>query len=1291
MSWTTNQQAAIDARGQNLLLSAGAGAGKTSTLVNRILRLITDPESGMSIDRMVIVTFTRAATMQMREKLAKTLREELAAARAEGGDRECERKLQAELNVLPRAQISTIHSLCATLLRENAASAGLSPDFDIMADEEARLLRSQAIAEAIERAVTDDRWETAMESVLRQHKTASALDAVVDSVMRLHGFLESLAEPRAFVHDIALAHYDELEDSSPDARAASAFFQLFKATVEEALRPFLTGADDLLRQFPASALQATGQKNYREGLAESVSQLRAWVGSFGVESDLAELLGLVAVPRKPRVTRNSSQADADMTALAGEVKELQKKAKESLQKLLRYPTAGDLLDELLASKPIVELFLVRLGLELSDALLERHLNERRLTYNQLERLARRVLVAGDGGPSDAARTFRRRTDAVFVDEFQDVSPLQASLLRAISRPGGDRDGDGNLFVVGDVKQSIYGFRQADPEQFLNLYRTYRDFDPARAGHPGARIRLLENFRSDPALLAAFNRLFEPLFSDRIGSIRYDEEHRFIAGLEPSAGDAGPRLHVHLLEKSEEYMGQAGDEDGPVGNGDGAGGAPGESSQDTRASESDRDAMLFATFDPEAVAVGNLIKQSGESPGRFAVLLRSATVNAAKIVDVLRWYNIPFTTQENIGFLVQQEVQDVIALLRVIDNPYREVELAGALRGPAGGWTSDDLLRLRLVNRQGRLFNNLKRVAGEESEGGAELAHRSREFLAFLRDFQARARRKPIAEFFGDLYNALRLRERVSVLANGDQRRLNLQFLQDRGVQFDSFRRKGLASFLAFLEDLVERGDDLGQTTPAPEGVDAVRVMTMHKSKGLEFPVVIAPYLGRKFNMRDLDAKCVWHPQHGFATRYVPGAVFGDDKKGAGPGLLRKPMRDKALGEELRLLYVACTRAEERLHLIGSRKKLGEWLDKQKGMEECAGESEVGDAACNLDWVVGSLRTLPAFRKLDPGLGNMSVTDADAGIAFHVRTDPWADADAGRQSDDQEADEARARLDACRGETRDAFERVRRIAARSHPVAVRSKVSVTEAKRAFDSLHSEDNPPRWHRRRGAPGASEPDWFPPALVPARATGARRGTIVHRFAALVDLDAVARGVALADELGRLVADGFFTEEEAGIIPLDWLDTFFGDGLGRRMLDNRARVRRETPFLSCVRAGELTNAAPRPEQLFLFQGVIDAWFEEGNRGGGPIVIVDFKTDQWDGRTQSLEPLEEAYKPQMQLYSVGLGRALGRPIDQGWLYFLNGGGCASQVDMPRSDAEWLPVLRAAAVAENGDGAGGPM
>ncbi len=1253
-NWTLAQQNAIDARDQNVLVSAGAGAGKTATLVERVYRLITDPRDPVSLESMLIVTFTRAAAAEMRERLGEQLRHALNEAFDSNAPEETIRRLRSQLILLPRAPISTLHSFCMQLLREHAEKVNLPPDFDLMAEEEAYLQRGEWIDDAIEACVEEPECGEILREILEQLPPAFGTEAVATIVRRLHHFLEAMPDPKGYTTRV-LEDYRRAGDASVPWSECM-FGREIVSAIKEPLERTRQALDVFFRTAPNRGFKANWTQKYWDRARQIDQSIEAFLESLDDDIPLPDFKEFLKLESRRSLGKTPDPTDAALSEAGQLLKPPMDAARDELGKLVSEPSVRAMRHQVAACASFVELLLGKLGNDLCDEILTRHIEQRRLTFAHLERLALKLLTDSN----EASRLLRERFEHVLVDEFQDVNALQAQLLRAIARPGTEENASpGNLFVVGDVKQSIYGFRQADPRQFQELYARYHPYGAGKSAQPGARISLRENFRTAPALLRELNRFFAALFTRELGGIEYDTAHQFIPGRQEFFFNS-PRLEFHLIEQQFDWSPAPGDGDDSDGDGDAD--------------------VLSEANEREAQYVAERIRDLNVPWGDVAVLLRSASGTATKLIEAFQRVGIPYHTEESIGFLTQQEVRDVLALLRVIDNPYQEVALVGCLRGPVGQWTENDLVHLRLVNREGLLFDNLKHAA---QANGHLLEFKTQKFLERLRHWQHASQRESMEILFARLYDEMHWRERAAVLPNGDQRVANLLYLQERGVQFDSFRRKGLTRFLRFIDDLIERGEDLGQPAAAPPNANVVRVMTMHKSKGLQFPIVIVPFMGRSFNMKDSMAPVLWDAERWVGTQFTPGGKYGDGQTSVARQLLVEPIRTKSRSEELRLLYVAMTRAEERLLLFGSERNALNRLQEIQALTELPNERRlhINSANSPLDWALLALSEQGEFRSF--GQENPIVSTGGDRVVFHLVEETGTESVLRPQESPSDDAAFRERLQSAVPEFNQAVEHIAHLANRQIEPPLRAKVSATEAKRVYESLHSEENPPA----RPAVAyikkseKAEPEWWPASLTeqPKTRSGGRRvGTLTHRLCALLDLEAVKNGILSSEQLDRLTHDGFFTEDEAAMISTKDIDNFFRDPeLGQRVVRAHATAQREIPFTVRLDAGELEPNYSVPNEGLLFQGVVDLMFREPTRNGTgeQIILVDFKTDYWDGTSEHFFALEEAYRSQMILYRVGMERALGTPVAETWLYFLR----ASQpikVNSPTDEEEWLRYLR---------------
>ncbi|MDX1973982.1 MAG: 3'-5' exonuclease, partial [Candidatus Sumerlaeia bacterium] len=930
--------------------------------------------------------------------------------------------------------------------------------------------------------------------------------------------------------------------------------------------------------------------------------------------------------------------------------------------------------------PYLEFLLETAGLDLSDAFQQQCLQANRLTFNQLERLTLRLL---EQEPIVSAQ-IRRNYDHFFVDEFQDISGLQGRLLEMMAKPCTHEHSPGNLFAVGDVKQSIYGFRQADPTQFLDRLNVFKPYDPHYAQVPGTRLDLVQNFRSAPDLLLALNGLFARLFSPELGGITFDSSHAFEPG-RPQVASLSPRVQVQLLVEPKAAKGEEQEA---------SSGAAEESEGDGE------DTELLENTEQEARWVARHIRTLGVPLQDIAILLRSARGNATVLVQALQEEGIAFQTEESIGFLAQQEVNDLLCLLHTVDNPFRDVELIGALRGPLGGWSADDLARLRLIGGDGPLIEQLRRTALlTNGDRHAAIQPKAEAFLVQLERWQLAVLQMSVADFLQLLYREGALPECYGVLPNGEQRLQNLAYFQQRAAQYDRFARRGLTGFLEFVESLISEQRELGKPPVALQETNAVRLMTMHKSKGLEFPVVICPFLGHKFNLMDARNRLLIDRRGALAFSLkitVLERSLGTEEEPTGDavrGLLAAPVRRaveaRLKSEELRLLYVALTRAKEHLILSG--------VFKEPALQKLREVLQQGEPNIKVLMKAGSLfhwvllgwanrgEVLPFWETEEL---RYSAVSNDGVFQFTSSEVGVPSEQTGTEEQMQPKLTTPETQEHLTPELREQMRFILEREAEAPELHLRAKMSATEAKRLRESLHHEFLPPARIGLRGTMSEkAEASWIPAFAQPesrSRKTlrGARRGTLIHRFLALIDLHALGAGATPQSEWKRLVAEGLFEEETESVIPWDSLDTFFyNTEVGTLFLRHPDHVQREVAFTVAIPALLFQTAehSSVPEnETVLIQGMIDALLLIPAQGSQPAerILLDFKTDFWNGSMEHFNQLTESYLPQLLLYRYGLEKAIGEKLTRSLLYFLS----AEQpwdVAAPESQAEWEAWLAA--------------
>ena len=1113
MQWTAGQQAAIDARNDSVLVSAAAGSGKTAVLVERVLSLLRE---GGRVDRMLIVTFTRAAAGEMRERIGRRLEEE-------GRQNAHLRRQALRLN---RAAICTLHVFCARVLREHFEAAGVDPMARIADEEKLNALRRQALDQALENAYADpDEDQRALFSQFEDQQ-------IVDMMEALYPFLISRADPWGWAESMC----------ADDRARAAAWLPI----LQDLCASRLAGAAEVLPEMEKLINRGDGPVRYAPTLEADIALTRELIA----EADKGDLTGgktsFARLSTKKAGPEENPDAAEEFKALREEWKSRVKEARALLPENMQQAEAdvGHTLPALRA--------LCRLTRQMADGYFAAKQARNYLDYGDLEHLTLKALADPDTRAQVAGQF-----DALFVDEYQDVSGIQEAILNAL------HEGNQNLlFMVGDVKQSIYRFRLADPTLFLRKYRDYDLDDRADC----RKILLQQNFRSDENVLLAVNEVFAHAMREKETEIAYDEA----AMLRPGGGQPlGAPVEIHLITAREEEDGSAGE--------------------------------LKKGYLYEAEFVAGRIKElmrfftvregGGTRPLRFrdiALLVRYASGRAPHIARALQAQGIPVYSDADAQFFDLPEVVDLMNLLRVIDNPLQDIPLLSALRCPCFGFAEEELARIRLVDRKpGTAFYEAFLAAMEKEDA---LAQKARHAWDQLAEWRFLAMNLTVDQLIYRVLEESGLYMRSGAMADGELRQANLRLLAER-AQGES-AREGLGAFLRETGRL-RLSDDGKSAKTLGENEDVVRILTLHKSKGLEFPVVFLLEMARPFR-KGGEGPLRLHAQHGMALQYIDGEKRVT-KKTAAFSALSGVEEKEARAEEARLLYVGMTRAREKLILVGSPKRLEGALAL---WQRPATAYAAGAAGCMLDWVMESLGGFHEGQYIgkNGSVWRMALQPADA------LTAPKAPA---VHALEMTAGEIDAQTDA----------RLSRTLPDQPPL----KTSVTAiAKRLRQAEDAWDSPA--DKRRLPQAAAKPDF----LREEEITAAQRGTITHRVLGLIDYDLVREG-KLTQALRRLEEKGLLSPAEKEAVRLPWLRGFFSSPTGRRALTAR-EAHREWAF----------NL--RGDGQTLIQGVIDLCFLENDQW----VLVDYKTDFADG-----EELVRRYAEQLRWYARALARITEKPVKE--------------------------------------------
>lgn len=1150
---TKAQSAAINARGSAVLISAGAGSGKTKVLTERLMSFLCDKENPADLDSFLIITFTRAAAGELRGRIM----DELAGALARDPSNH---RLRRQSALCQRAQIGTIHSFCATLLRENSYLAGISPDFKIMDESRAQVMKASALERVLER-----RYEKAdkypefsfLADTVGVGRDDSRLAALV---LNLHSKMQSHDRPELWA-----AKQLELLRAEPDDVAQSPWGQEILGWADGMAGYWSDEFDRLMHEMAGDEKISKAYMPGFSGAAEALRELRRCI-KIGWDRAREQLP--VTFPRLGRLVNSPNPELSEKLKLRW--KDC-KKAMETLEKSLSAQSAV-LLSEMAQTSPAMSALLA-LVLDFDK---EYSKDKRRagfVDYADLEHMTARLLTEEDGTPTELAVEISRRYTEIMVDEYQDVSQVQDTIFRAVSK------NERNLFLVGDVKQSIYRFRLADPGIFTEKYLRYKNTDEAQPGE-ARRIMLQENFRSRAEILSAANTVFSLCMSSRLGDIDYDENAELKYGA--SYVSSVPKPEIMLLGLPE-----TGDE---------------EESPDKTAMEAQQAARRIRELVDSGLEVSS---GAGSRPIRYgdvAILLRSVNAVGGIYRRELSKAGVPVSAGQGGGFFSAMEVSTVVSMLAVIDNPHQDVPLIAVLRSPAFGFSADELSKIRSREPKTDFFTAL--MASAEEDGAC------RRFAAKLDELRAIAPDMEISELVWLVLEELDLLAVCSAMADGRQRRARLMELIELSERFEATGYRGLHRFVLWLRKLSEKGEEPVIGSPSES---AVQIMSVHKSKGLEFPVVFFCDAARRFNKQDSRDMVLVHPELGL------GPKLTDLKRRVEyPTLARNAIKlrleHEQLSEEMRLLYVALTRAKERLFVTATVKNPEKTLERAAALVTKPMPPELlAQAQAPIDWLIYAALA-------DAGANiSMTVSPADAVMeAAAVLPETIA------------ADEELAKTLEKNLSFQYPYLEAQRLP---------SKVTATELKtQAEPDEDAQSIAPKLAR-----SFRMPDF---AKAEKSVTGAERGIATHLVLQFMDFGKTGSLELVQGEIERLKRAKFLSERQAKAVNAGAIVKLFASPLGARMLD-AASIKREFKFSLLCDAEQVFGSAPG--ESVLLQGVVDCYIEEPDG----IVIIDYKTDYLKNENEALARAE-IYKGQLKAYSAALERIVGKPVKECVLYFLS-------------------------------------
>ncbi|XEC96808.1 helicase-exonuclease AddAB subunit AddA [Paenibacillus tarimensis] len=1275
-SWTDEQWHAVVAGGRDILVAAAAGSGKTAVLVERIIRKIS---LDTDVDRLLVATFTKAAAAEMKERIRIAL--EKALDLSPDSDH-----LRRQLALMGRASVTTLHSFCLDVIRRYYPLIGLDPGFRIANETEAELLRFDVLDELFEQHYTAaEQGEEPTDLSVGEPSSFVRLaddfggergdEPLYKLVLQLYDFSRSHPWPDEWLRETAAA----FRVSTAEHLGGTEWAVSLGADVRLALG----GARTMLEQALDLTRMPAGPNAYAETFANDLEMVTSLIETVDTRPWLNwhEAFQTVSFGKlKPM------RGDSCDKALQEEAKTLRDRAKtivtDLADELFRRPPE-QFLSELRELAPQMETLagvVIEFAARYEAAKRKRGL----LDFGDLEHYCLRILrdpssTPQAAVPSQAAKEYQKQFDEILLDEYQDTNMVQEAIVSLLARPGA-----GNRFMVGDVKQSIYRFRLAEPNLFLHKYKTFTG-----EGGNGLRIDLARNFRSRAEVVDGVNGVFRCIMREAVAEMDYDRSAELVCGAPFPAAENEREKRIYSVELALLDRGGAeepGDEAAGDAeeNGEGSGGNEAADAADLQTAQlearwiAEQIRRLFSNDNGEPFRVYD-IKLGISRPLAWrdiVILLRATQSWAPIIIEELQSYGIPAYAELNSGYFDATEVEVMLSLLRVIDNPYQDIPLAGVLRSPIFGLNAEELALIRVNAGKGSFYDAVMQ-ASEDMLLSDGLRTKLGCFLEQLNRWREKARQGSLSELLWNIYRETGYYDLAGGMPGGVQRQANLRALQDRAKQYEATSFRGLFRFLRFIDRMRDSGGDLGTARALGEQENVVRIMSIHKSKGLEFPVVFVAGLGKRFNLQDLNGSFLMHKQLGFGPRFIDPEL-----RVAYPTLpylaIRRRMRMEMLAEEMRILYVAMTRPKEKLFLVGTVPDAQRLLDGRSSAKDgTLPEFSLASARRYMDWL---LPLAPQGiegeqEKIRSEEAETALSDWQFGVtpaAWFVREAAAAaeeDPQAEKKRDEILAEMISLNLITVEEGAEEQEEIDRRLSWR-YPYAeassIAAKTSVTEMKRLRPVYEEEDALPKeeWERQTNRnPSSVRGSRSGPASGTLRLrrprfmedisfTAAERGTISHLVMQHVPLgpEIPDRGT-LAATVRHMVERSLLRPEQAEAVDLEAVHSFFSGELGLRLC-KASWVRREVPFSCTLPAGRVhgvSAAGGAQEEPVLIQGVIDCLFED-EQG---LVLLDYKTDRI--AAQRWEEAAERHRFQLELYAEAVGGILGRKIDECYVFFFDG------------------------------------
>lgn len=1319
--WSDDQWKAITLAGEDMLVAAAAGSGKTAVLVERIIRKLCDTQSPVDVDRLLVATFTKAAAAEMRHRIGEALETALEKNPNDG-------HIKRQLAMLGSASITTLHSFCMEVIQRHYTLIPLDPGFRIAAESETSILRQEVLEDLFEQKYDNETGQTPFLSLVDWYGGEKGDDAVFSLVLRLYDFSRSHPWPEVWLQQAAdmFAHADE-QNLQQNV--------WIKSIMQDVLLT-LEGALGRIEQSIAIAMAPGGPVPYIETLEADGAMVRtlmegvrqqAWASWY----DLFQTVSFGKL--KPC---KKDQTDPMMQERVKVLRDEVKKSLSGLQTQLFGRTTAQFIGELHHSAPLMQ-ELSTLVSQFAEAYRIAKVSRGWLDFSDLEHYALQILRHQDATPqqllpSDAALEYQQQYEEILLDEYQDTNTVQEEIVRLISRTS-----PGNRFMVGDVKQSIYRFRLADPSLFLDKYRRYQYGDIMEGGY---RIDLARNFRSRPQVIDTVNLIFRQIMDETVGEINYDERAELVYGegytsvTSASLEDNEASTYAPewlLIDRSEEAIDLGSDEHR-------------DAYEEQLPDEVEKADLEVVVLESRVIAarIHGLMGTNGDMPfhvydkglkmtrpvrySDIVILLRSTSAWAKVMMEELSLQGIPVIGELNQGYFAAIEVETMLSFLQIIDNPLQDIPLAAVLRSPVYGLTEDELAQIALYRPKERGSNfyqgleNIWATTQTTTTGQDKLSplllSKLENFKNHLETWRSFAREGQLSMLIWKIYSDTGYLTWVGGLPAGVQRQANLQALHDRARQYEqSTMSSGLFPFLRYITRLRENGGDLGAAVTSSDHSNAVRIMTIHKSKGLEFPVVFMAGLAKQFNRQDLNGAFLVHKELGFGPKYVDESL-----RVSYPMLPNLAIRRRAelelLAEEMRVLYVALTRPREKLIMVSAVKDLLKsieaWGSAIHVNEQKLPDHMLARAKCYLDWIGPALIRHPSALPLREAAGLSEPTTQaldgmnELNIQISVAASQYLAMPAAASGEHMGSDllssdlplsseleevKSTSNREEKQGLTivdQPVYEAIHTKLAWKYPYETATKIpaqtSVTEMKAKMTlqngpSLSIFEQKQLKEERAGRENEVVYQLHlqrPKFMEQVKLSPTERGTAYHMLMQHVPFDVEPSLSLIQETIAKLILNKIMTPPQGEVIDAQRITDFLFSPVGV-LLRQAQWVRREVPFsfglsVQDAHADLLTDLLAEPNgegiqgtthsltvqsdkltgEVVLLQGVIDCLFSVEDK----LYLLDYKSDRVNDQLGGITALATHYQFQLDLYQKAIQEMTGQVVHEKWLYFFDQG-----------------------------------